>query len=115
MKIAWVIFISLFLSCNQNVQTPKNLLLGEWEGKFKEEKINLTFNPDSSLIISYKNHNHFIVARYKQLMDRLILIQGTSDTVYIKKLDKDNLILRPMEKINVNVDLIFVVDFKKIK
>jgi len=109
-----ILIILSIIGCNKKTVSPNNLLLGDWVGKFGEEQLNLTFKGDSSLTIFYFNQNRKILVRFKQINDKLILSQSTSDTCYILKLDKNNLVLRPIEKYKEDVDLIFLIDFKRL-
>lgn len=109
MKIFLVLIILGMISC-KNIEH----LQGSWLGEYKNSNIELVFK-DDSLTINYLATGEKLTKKYLVEGNKMILYPEIKDTCNIVKLDKNNLILRPINKLQPDVNVIFLIDFKKEK
>lgn len=90
----------------------RELLIGKWEGKFLENRVNLVFK-DKTVLIDYHNEIPPVERSYSLKGDTLY-IDKFEDTSIIKELTKDNLSLVPIHnRTEECIAIVYEVRFAK--
>ncbi len=106
--IFYVGLLTIVASCSQRIE----LLQGKWLGVYDGQKVELEFKGDS-LSILYSSPERTISKKIELIEDVLIIGPDVVDTCRIVKLDKENLVMRPNKKVQADVNILFLIDFKK--
>jgi len=116
MKNLDYLLLTLFLltSCTQRNAALSPNLLGKWEGYYKNEKITLSFTEDSSLSVLYASDTTSTKNKFKLIADKLIIFNSSPDTCFIKQTCNDSLILVPINQLEEDILLMYLVKYKRI-
>ncbi|MCT4640025.1 MAG: hypothetical protein N4A72_20180 [Bacteroidales bacterium] len=112
MRYIIVLIFMCILGCKQN----DNLLLGTWVGEYNESVVKLCFAKDSLSII-YANTG-IVLKRGYQVDGKNLLLNNKNfgvDSCRINKPDRGNLVLRPKKRLQSDVDIMYLVDFKRVE
>lgn len=115
-----IFFISLIatmtgLSCTGNRLVQKDTLLGSWQGNFRNQFIKLTFKENDSLQVFYVKEKRYVGKKYHLMGNKIIITSYAHvDTASIRIQDGKTLLIRPLNNLQEDIDLIFLMNFMKI-
>ena len=115
MKIYLLLFILNFFSCQNQKDFGKESLIGVWESNNnRHPKIKLVFSENK--VIRFEKDNEIEYSSFRVDFDTLVFIKGrNSEKHLIKNLRKDLIKFSPVNPNDVDIELIDILEFRKVK